>query len=319
MDRPRSARELAPWRRAVALLALGALGGTGCGGGTGVTVASTRVSTLPEVSTSTNASTTTGAPATSTTVAATTTIVAPTSTTTSTTTSTIAPTTTPTTLPGWWHPATPESPVRVWVLGDSLAETAGAALGRWGAVTEWAAVTLAYEKGSGLVRPDLFDWPAAAEAGLAGRGPDAVVVLLGANDGQALRLPGAWLAFGTPEWDAEYGRRVGSFMDLLLGSATRVYWVGVPVMAEADYDQRVRHINEVQRLEASTRPGVAYLDAYSLFLDDGGRFAQQLPDEQGDLVEVRLPDGVHLTTAGAERMAGLVREAIAGDWLVPEG
>ena len=300
MDRPGRAL-----RQAFALVALSALGCAGCGGSSGVTV--------PPASTAADTPSTTAALATSTTVTLATTTV------TSASTTTDAPTTTSTTLPGGLHPVTPGSPLRVWVLGDSLAETVGAALGRWGARTDCAAVTLSYEKGSGLVRSDVFDWLAAAEAGLAEQGPDAVVVLLGANDGQALRLPGRWLAFGTPDWDAEYTRRVGAFMDVLLGSAARVYWVGVPVMAEADYDRRVQHINELQELEASARTGVAYLDAYSLLLDEGGSFAWELPDDQGNLVEVRLPDGVHLTAAGAERVAGLVQEAIAGDWLVSEG
>jgi hypothetical protein len=167
------------------------------------------------------------------------------------------------------------------------------------------------------VRSDAFDWPAAAAEGLAKREPEAVVVLLGANDGQALRLPAGWPAFGTPEWDAEYARRVGNFMDLLLGGAGRVYWVGVPIMAATEYDQRVQHINALQRDEALARPGVAYLDAYALFQDEAGGFAWELPDEHGTLVEVRLSDGVHFTGAGADRVARAVLEAITADWVLP--
>ena len=300
MDRPGRAV-----RQAFALVALGALGCAGCGGSSGVTV--------PPASTAADTPSTTAALATSTTVTLATTTV------TSASTTTDAPTTTSTTLPGGLHPVTPGSPLRVWVLGDSLAETVGAALVRAASEGDRLVVELDYVKGSGLVRSDLFDWPTGAAEGLVKRNPEVVVCLLGANDGQALRLPGGWLAFGAPEWDAEYTRRVGAFMDLLLGRATRIYWVGVPVMAEADYDRRVQHINELQELEASARTGVAYLDAYSLLLDEGGGFAWELPDDQGNLVEVRLPDGVHLTAAGAERVAGLVQEAIAGDWLVSEG
>jgi len=209
--------------------------------------------------------------------------------------------------------------LRVWVLGDSLAETTGAGLIRAASQGEWLVVHLDYVKGSGLVRPEVLDWPAGAAEGLVKRDPEVVVCLLGANDGQSLRLPGAWLPFGTLEWDAEYLRRVGGFMDLLLGGASRIYWVGAPVMAEADYDRRVRHINALQQEAAGARPAVVYLDAYALFEGPAGGYAAVLPDEHGEPVEVRLPDGVHFTAAGADRLARAILAAIAADWGLPEG
>jgi hypothetical protein len=302
--RPGPSRSRERW---VALVVVCALLGAGCAGE--ALTPGTSSTTGTGVGTAAGASTI-GAPGTTVTTAG--------ATSTSTSTSTTAPAATTTTVPGWWRPVTPESPLRVWVLGDSLAETVGAAISRRAASVDSLVVLVDSAKGSGLVRSDPLNWPAGGAEGLVKRDPEVVVCLLGANDGQALPLPGEWLAFGTPAWDLEYARRVGAFMDLVLGGAARVYWVGVPIMAAAEYDERVQHLNALQRGEASARPGVAYVDAYTLFQDEEGRFAAELPDEQGNPVAVRLPDGVHFTTAGADRLARAVLRVIGVDWQVPE-
>jgi len=219
-----------------------------------------------------------------------------------------------TTLPEWWRPLNTDEPLRAWVVGDSLAGPLGNALARRGATLGLLAVVIDYQDGTGLARPDLFDWPETAAQRLPEVAPDVVVSLIGANDGQALRLPGGRLEFGSPEWDREYAGRVGAFMDLLAGGSRRVYWVGVPTMSDPDYDARVRHINALVQQEAATRRQLVYVDAYSLFQDEEGRFATQLVDEAGDLVTVRLPDGTHLTTAGADRLALAVLDRVAADW-----
>ena len=104
-------------------------------------------------------------------------------------------------------------------------------------------MTVDSQEGSGLVRDDFYDWPGQVRQRLVELGPEVVVSLLGANDGQAFRLAAGRLEFGSPEWDREYAARVSGFMDLLIGGCDRVYWVGVPIMGGPEYDLRVRRIN----------------------------------------------------------------------------
>lgn len=288
----------------VALAVAGAILSPACGGSAEIaatTVVGTTSTTAPTTTTMSEGSTSTLSPST--------TAIAVSSTTSGT-----APTTTTTTLPAWWRPVTTDDPLRVWVGGDSLAGPLGGALARRAAATGLISVIVDHQKGSGLVRDDVFDWPAFAADRLREVQPDAVVMLIGANDGQALRFPAGWLQFGTPEWDDEYAGRVGRFMALLAGGSTRIYWVGVPIMADAAYDGRVRHINALQQEQADACGQVVFVDAYSLFQDEAGQFSAELPDEQGNLVTVRLPDGIHLTAAGADRLARQVLSQVAGDW-----
>jgi hypothetical protein len=265
------------------------------------TAVSTWIATTTTTSTSTTSTTTT------------TTTTSTTSTSTTSTTSTV-PATTTTTQPAWWRAVTPEAPLRVWVVGDSLAGPLGSALASRERATGLVIVTVDFQGGSGLVRHDLYDWPGQVRQRLAEVGPEVVVSLLGANDGQAFRLAAAWVEYGSPEWDREYAARVGGFMDLLIGGSDRVYWVGVPIMAGAGYDGRVQHINAIQQEQAAARGQVTYVDGYSLFQNEAGQYAAQLVDDNGDLVTMRQSDGIHLTAAGADRLALAVLRRVAADW-----
>lgn len=250
--------------------------------------------------------------------APTTTTAATTSTTTTgpptTTTSVPAATTTTSTVPPWWREVTADDPLRVWVIGDSLTPHVGRALRDLGGAGGLLRVSVEAWGGTGLARPDILDWPALVVTSPPPFSPDAVVVLLGANDGQGMASPRGWLAFGTPEWDARYAALAGGFMDQLLGSASRVYWVGLPIMGSPDYDSRMRHISAIVRQQAALRLEARFIEAYSLFQGEDGGFAVELPDAAGNPVPVRSTDGIHFTAAGGQRLALRIMEELAADW-----
>ncbi len=296
-------RRLMAWL--VAAGALAAACGSTSGGGPGPTAAPPTTAagtTLPP--TTAPPSTTTSS---STTSSTTTTTLPP-------TTSSTAPPTTTTTRPAWWREITVDDPLRVWVIGDSLAGPVGNALAARVHDAGLIRVQVHGEGGTGLASPGDFDWPAFVAENLPGAAADVVVVILGANDGQGLSSAGGWLEFGTPEWDARYRDLVGGFMDQLLAAAARVYWVGLPIMEGPNYDAHLRHISAILRWEASLRLEARFIAAYSLFQGADGGFAFELPDESGTVVTVRQPDGIHYTWAGADRMARRILEVLEADW-----
>ena len=207
----------------------------------------------------TTAPPTTAPPATSTTTtraatstSAVTTTSAPTDTTAAPpTTTTLPPVMTTTTFPVWWREVTPDAPLRVWVIGDSLTPPVGTALRALGAANDLMRVSVEAWGGTGLARPDIFDWSAFIADNPPPFTPDVVVVLLGANDGQGMASPAGWLAFGTPEWDAHYATLVAGFTDQLLALSLRVYWVGQPIMGGPNLDSRMRHISQIVREQAA--------------------------------------------------------------------
>src|SRR5262249_9315123 len=71
-------------------------------------------------------------------------------------------------------------------------------------------------------------------------------------------------------------------------------------------------INGIIYKEAKRRPrGALYLDTWYQFADTKtGRFAEYLPNRNGDLIKVRANDGVHFEPAGGDIIARLVLKAL---------
>jgi hypothetical protein len=207
---------------------------------------------------------------------------------------------------------TEEEPLRVWVIGDSLAGPLGAALRQLDG--QPISITVDNTGGSGLARPDLFDWPGLIEQRLPVVAPDAVIFHVGANDSQQIRTDTGWFPFGTAEWLDQYRTVVGSTMDLIVEHSTRVYWVGAPIMAGPGFSEDMALINSIFEEEAADRTAVIYVDAFSVFQDDEGRYAATLPGPDGAPVRVRDGDGVHYTAAGAALLAQHVWETVAAEW-----
>ncbi len=64
---------------------------------------------------------------------------------------------------------------------------------------------------------------------------------------------------------------------------------------------------------------MTYVDSWSVFTGPDGGYSEYLPDADGDVVDMRLNDGVHLTTAGAVLLADEVFGVIAADWELEAG
>jgi uncharacterized protein len=204
-------------------------------------------------------------------------------------------------------------PLRLWVGGDSMAQVFGPALAERASATGLVYATVHYEMASGLTRPDYFDWPRALAADVEEVDPEVVVVVFGVNDAQGIVQPDGTPVpeVGDPRWAPEYRRRVGALMDQLRHEGRLVVWVALPPMREPGYDGRMTVIDGAVAAEAATRPWIVLVDSTSA-VAAGGAFADAVPDAAGTPVDVRQDDGIHLTTAGGERLAGHVFDALAG-------
>jgi hypothetical protein len=202
--------------------------------------------------------------------------------------------------------ATPSAPVRLWVGGDSLAGQL-----RWGLepLLDEAGVVdpfFFHKTSSGICRYDFYDWGRKIELVMTRVGPDALVMMVGANDAQNAWSDGTWVPYGTAEWKAVYRERVGHLMDtMLLGGARRVYWVGAPIMKQRWRSARMQTVNAIFLQQVRSRPGVKYVGIWRLFSDDEGRYVARW----------RRSDGVHFSPAGWRRLARYVYGRIRRDWL----
>ncbi len=220
--------------------------------------------------------------------------------------------------PLWPRTISATHPLKMYVAGDSMAQVFGSSLVNLAEKTGLIDGTLDYHVSTGLSRPDYFDWPQRLVDMLVVKRPDAAVMLFGANDGQNVMSQGKVVKVGSPGWRELYARRVGRAMDILTKGGRRVYWVGNPIMRDRGYRARIAMMDAIYRAEAAKHPGVTFIPTWRLFAGKKGAYAEYLRDASGDLVLMRLPDGIHLTRAGGDRMAQAVLDVIERDWKIPQ-
>jgi uncharacterized protein len=200
---------------------------------------------------------------------------------------------------------TATDPLEIAVIGDSLTEQLGPAIvDRTSRPGVPANTTHDFTYSSGLTRPDFYDWPARAAQLAEQADPDLWIVMVGANDAQDLRdADGRFRSIGSDEWEDIYRQRIGVLMDQLTQEGRAVIWVGQPIMRSTTFDESMEYVSSLYEREAGTRPLVSYVDARAVFSTPDGAYADYLPAGAGQLAEMRLSDGIHLTRAGAQRLA----------------
>ena len=139
--------------------------------------------------------------------------------------------------------------------------------------------------------------------------PEVVVVMFGANDPQPLQGEAGRLAFGTPEWEAEYRNRVRTLM-VLASQGRRLIWVGEPIVRDAELDAKMQVIDRIQREEALQVPNVTFVDARALFAGPDGGYSDYVVTADGSEQRVRAGDGIHPNGAGYDRLTEAVMAEI---------
>jgi hypothetical protein len=198
--------------------------------------------------------------------------------------------------------------LKVWVGGDSVGGSFAPGVQHVCELTKLCNAETDFKVSSGLANQAFYNWPKHLRDIARDKNPDVMVLLIGANDAQPLSVDNRSLPTFSPEWLAEYRKRVGSTMDLMRSpkSDRLVIWVGLPVMGPKTAAKGMDKLNYIIWDEARTRPWVAYFDSWPYFTDDQGVFAYRLPMADGKEQKVREGDGVHLTPQGARRLGWAV-------------
>jgi len=212
-------------------------------------------------------------------------------------------------------------PARVLLVGDSEAGGLSPFLSTVLDATGVTKLSTDYKVSSGLVRPDFYDWPAHLRETVPAVAPDVVVALFGGNDGQsflgsdATAGAAAGKAVDTPEWRAEYGRRVGEVMDFLSADGRTLVWVGVPNAEDERLTASLNVQNQVVKEQIASHPNVLFVDSWYHFTGIDGSFAPLIMDPRdSEFKPVRSEtDGFHLNTVGEEILAYYVGQAVTTD------
>ena len=206
-------------------------------------------------------------------------------------------------------PPTADNPAVLYIIGDSDAGSIGPSVQRLAGKTGVVKSVLDYKVSSGLTRPDFFDWPKHVQKKVPEVGPQIVVVTFGGNDAQDIKVDGKGYAVGTPEWSAEYGKRVGAMMDYLSADGRTLIWVGIPNAQSDALTKRLTVLHNVVLAEAAKRPGVSLVDAWPMFSGVSGGYADYV-NVDGQFKLVRADDGFHLNQTGADVLAKAIDEKV---------
>lgn len=166
---------------------------------------------------------------------------------------------------------------------------------------------------TGLTYPNAKtrDWPREVEQALASNARlKLIVVFLGPNDPWDMPSPqarGRFLKYASPEWEAEYRRRISRILDAAASHGARVIWMGLPPMRKAKLHEQMKYLDGVMRAE--TRGRAIYVPTWNLLTSESGTYADRV-DIGGRVVGVRAKDGIHFTSAGQRLLARAVQAHI---------
>lgn len=172
-------------------------------------------------------------------------------------------------------------------------------------------VVRAYKSGTGLARPDVFNWMTEYPKMLGARTPAIVICAIGANDGQGIQVDKKPLQFGTPAWEEEYAKRVGQFLELLLKDNAKVYWVLLPRMRSPVFDRRTQSMNAFLQAQFKHVNNLVFISPDALMAGGPVNGYVEYAVTDGKKSErLRGEDGIHLSDSGARRLAAGLLQAI---------
>ncbi len=202
-----------------------------------------------------------------------------------------------------------ENAAKILIVGDFMA--GGLA---WGLEQLYAAnanvIVVDQSQGlSGFVRDDVKDWPGSIAGHMDEFKPSAVVVLLGMNDRQQMRLPDGRVEKFTETWTGHYNQRVEQLANTVNEKGVPLIWMGLPPVRSTRMSNDYLVLNEIYR-EKSEAVGGAFVDIWDGFTNAEGKFVSAGPDVSGQIKRLRGSDGINMTRTGKRKLAFYAERAI---------
>ena len=195
------------------------------------------------------------------------------------------------------------------VVGDFIANGMAAGLSEAFAESPDVAIDKHVNGSSGFVRDDHYDWPANIGAILEDKRPDIVVVLIGSNDRQQLRVDGRSREVLSDEWRGEYTARIDRFIGAIADAGAVLVWTGSPPFRFRSMSADILAFNDIYR-EAAEGANGYFVDIWDGFVDANGNFIERGSDIKGQTVRLRNSDGINFSRAGQRKLAFYVERQL---------
>ena len=162
---------------------------------------------------------------------------------------------------------------------------------------------------SGFVRSDFHDWPADIKMLIEAEKPAAVVIMMGANDRQQMKIGDTKEPPLSDNWTKEYQARTDALVAAIKQRSLPFVWVGLPAFKSAKVSSDLIAFNDIYRKSAESVGG-AFVDIWDGFVDENGAFVMNGPDMNGQPVRLRGSDGISLSKPGKRKVAFYVEKPL---------
>lgn len=189
------------------------------------------------------------------------------------------------------------------IFGDSMAD------GVWGGLTRALIRDTSIKlirrgkNGTGLARPDVYDWPANLPALLEAEKPDIAIVSFGLNDRQDTFAGGRREHyFRTEAWKTSYIERIQAILTPLKDKQIPTFWIGLPIMRDAAVSKDAEFLNGLYE-PAVIAAGATFFPIWELSTDGTHDYTTHIKGTDGRLRSLRNDDGMHFSPAGYDLLA----------------
>ena len=197
-------------------------------------------------------------------------------------------------------PVDPAKPRVVGLAGDSMmAVGVSATILRQAAGDPHLRVLKLFRSGTGLARPEIFNWMSEYPAMLGKERPEIILVAIGANDAQGFVVDGKVLSYGSEGWEKVYQQRVASYLAMLGAGGAKVVWMALPPMRIPSFDEKIANLNRIAYTVVSQSPQATWWNPVSYVGDEAGRYREFVTLGNGRSLRIRAVDGIHLSDEGA--------------------
>ena len=188
------------------------------------------------------------------------------------------------------------------VVGDFMASGLAEGLDTTFADNTGVKVVVRSNGSSGFVREDFYNWPQQVKSLIETEKPAVVVVMLGSNDRQSMRVGDVREPPRSDNWTKEYERRTSAFGKVIATTKVPFLWVGMPAFRVPKMTSDMLAFNDIYRAAAGSNGG-EFVDVWDGFVDENGAFVTNGPDINGQPVRLRADDGINVSRAGKRKLA----------------
>lgn len=206
----------------------------------------------------------------------------------------------------------------LFIFGDAFAGGLWAGMNRIAKGHPRLKINGRYREGSGLARPNIYDWKTRLPRTLENRNIDIAVIFIGANDAQDMRVNGEYLVFNSPEWKAAYSANVETMINQLSERNIAIYWLEQAPVAPEVLDFRLKSISEIHRRLAA-KHGIRFVKLRASFTTADGKYIKTGANIYGNIARLRTHNGIRFIKAGNNKLASIVLEQINKDIQIADG